>query len=286
MTALVFDDRVCQLGEGPLWHPIRQQLFWFDILGRKLLTRSQTGPQEWNFDDSFSAAGWVDENTLLLASANGLWRFDISTGDKDMVCPLEQDNAVTRSNDGRADPWGGFWIGTMGRAAEPEAGAIYRYYQGAVTPLFDKITISNAISFCPNRSCAYFTDTATRKIMRVALDEQGWPKDAPEVFVDLTAECLNPDGAVTDKDGTLWVALWGAGQIIGYDTYGKRQKAVNLPALHITCPAFGGKDYATLYATSALEGLSEDVVKTAPDQGRTFALSGISIGRPEPQVIL
>ena len=81
------------------------------------------------------------------------------------IAPLEADNPVTRSNDGRADPWGGFWIGTMGFNAEPQAGAIYRYYKGEVLPIVRNITISNAICFAPDRSCAYYTDTPTRQIM-------------------------------------------------------------------------------------------------------------------------
>ena len=119
MTVQVFDDRSCSLGEGPLWHPLRNQLFWFDIIGKKLLSVDAEGPKSWQFDEFVSAAGWVDIDTLLVASASGLWRFNLTTGDRSLVCHLEHNNAVTRSNDGRADPWGGFWIGTMGIDANP-----------------------------------------------------------------------------------------------------------------------------------------------------------------------
>ena len=120
----VFDDRPCELGEGPLWHPERQQLFWFDIIGKRLMTRDGQEPHSWAFDEHVSAAGWVDRDALLLASETGLWRFDLNTADRSLITPLEADNPVTRSNDGRADPWGGLWIGTMGKEAEPGAGSI------------------------------------------------------------------------------------------------------------------------------------------------------------------
>ncbi|HSF92689.1 MAG TPA: SMP-30/gluconolactonase/LRE family protein, partial [Paracoccaceae bacterium] len=137
MTAQVFDPRLCTLGEGPLWHPERNQLFWFDILGKRLLSRDETGPLTWQFDEHVSAAGWVDRDTLLIASETALFRFTLSSGVREDIVALEADNPQTRSNDGRADPWGGFWIGTMGNSAQPDAGAIYRFYKGGVTKLFD-----------------------------------------------------------------------------------------------------------------------------------------------------
>ena len=65
MQAAVYDERICELGEGPFWHPERGQLFWFDILGRRLLTRAADRTQEWRFDEHVSAAGWIDRDTLL-----------------------------------------------------------------------------------------------------------------------------------------------------------------------------------------------------------------------------
>ncbi len=121
-TATLWDDRACKLGEGPLWHPERKQLFWFDILGQKLLTRTDSGPIEWHFDEIVSAAGWVDDSTLLIASETALFTFDLNSAESEFIAPLEADTPATRSNDGRADPWGGFWIGTMSKTAETGAG--------------------------------------------------------------------------------------------------------------------------------------------------------------------
>lgn len=286
MSAEVFDDRRCILGEGPLWHPERAQLFWFDIMRHRLLSRDATGPLEWRFDEPVSAAGWVDAETLLIASASALWRFDLRDGSKTQLCGLEQDNPVTRSNDGRADPWGGFWIGTMGRNAEGGAGAIYRFYQGKLHKLFGEITIPNAICFAPDRSRAYFTDTSTQKVMRVALDCEGWSDVAPAIFLDLSDSGLNPDGAVVAKDGTVWVAQWGAARVAAYAPDGAFLRAVDVPGVHATCPAFGGADLRTLYVTSARQGLPADVAHDQSPHGQTFAVHGVTEGRPEPRVIL
>ena len=130
MTATVYDDRPCELGEGPLWHPLRRELFWFDILGKRMLARKGDATREWRFDRHASAAGWVDETTLLIATETDLSRFDIATGRLEPIAPLEADMPATRSNDGRADPFGGFWIGTMGKRAELWYGVHLSLLQG------------------------------------------------------------------------------------------------------------------------------------------------------------
>lgn len=276
----VFDARICALGEGALWHPLREQLFWFDILGKRMLS---VDGQNWDFDEMVSAAGWVDHDTLLIASETALSTFNLTTCACETVTQLEADNPVTRSNDGRADPMGGFWIGTMGKAAEPGAGAIYRLYQGELRRLFADITIPNAICFAPGGRTAYFTDTTTQIVNRVGLDGMGWPDATPDPFIDFRAKGLNPDGAVTDAAGNLWVALWGAGRIAVYDPQGSPLHSVALPAPHITCPAFAG---TTLYATSATQGMDAAALALHPDAGKTFAIPNAGTGRAEPQVIL
>ncbi|MEJ6396975.1 SMP-30/gluconolactonase/LRE family protein [Yoonia sp. 208BN28-4] len=273
---MIFDDTQCTLGEGPLWHPVRQQLFWFDILGKRLHTKGQ----HWQFDEYVSAAGWVDQTTLLIASQTQLFTFDIETEDMTYVHGLESDNTVTRSNDGRADPQGGFWIGTMGIKAEDKAGAIYRYYRGELRCLFPKITISNAICFAPDGATAYYTDTPTQKIMRVALDDDGWPVGKPALHIDLRGTDFRPDGAVVDADGTLWNAQWGNARVAGYAPDGTFLTAHDLPAQQTTCPAFGSPDLTTLHCTSAADGL------TGPEDGKTFAVQTSTIGQAEHRVIL
>ena len=128
----VYDDTVCSLGEGPLWHPTRGQLYWFDIHGSTLHTNENGAHRSWSFDENVSAAGWTDDTHLMIASETRLFRFDVETGASEDICGLEADNPDTRSNDGRADPWGGFWIGTMGKAAEPGAGGLDGGPDGAV----------------------------------------------------------------------------------------------------------------------------------------------------------
>jgi sugar lactone lactonase YvrE len=281
MDAIVFDKRICQLGEGPLWHPLRKQLFWFDIIGKKLLTQINGEPLSWDFTEHVSAAGWIDLNTLLVASERGLYRFDILTGQSNLIIELEADNNLTRSNDGRADPWGGFWISTMGLNAEPGLGSIYRFYRGEIVKIYSDITIPNSIAFSPDKKTVYYTDTVKQKIMRNTLSEKdGWPEGPPELFVDMTGGNINPDGSVVDSDGCLWNAQWGSARVAQYSPTGIYLSEVKFPADQISCPAFGGPNMSSLFATSAAIGQSE------LQQGKTFTIDLDILGQEECQVII
>lgn len=285
-VAEVFDSRPCFLGEGPLWHPQLNSLFWFDIIGKRLHARGPEGAREWRFDAHHSAAGWLDADHLLIASETGLWRFEIATGSRNLIVPLEADNPLTRSNDGRADPWGGFWIGTMGKRAEPGAGAIYRYFDGELRRLYSEISIPNAICFAPDGRTAHFADTATGQVMRVALDAAGWPAGKPEVFIDLGRGDSGPDGAVTDAEGLLWLAVWGGGCLQAYAPDGRMVRQQEFAAPHLTCPAFGGAGLSTLFCTSALQGMDAAARGAFPSAGMTFMAEGLAQGRAEPQILL
>lgn len=280
---MIFDARPCDLGEGPLWHPLRGELFWFDITGRRMLSRAGDRGGEWHFPDMVSAAGWVDADRLIVASERALFLLDLRDGSRTPLAALEEGNPRTRSNDGRADPQGGFWIGTMGKAAEPGLGAIWRWYRGELRCLYPRITISNAICFAPDGRTAHFTDTPTRRVMRVALDAEGWPQGRPGVYLDLTAEGLNPDGAVIDAAGRMWLAEWGAGRVACYGPDGSRVQTVGFDAPHTSCPAFGGD---TLYCTTALQGMDAAARAAHPRAGQTFMAPRIVQGQAEHRVIL
>ncbi|SPH18744.1 6-deoxy-6-sulfogluconolactonase [Defluviimonas aquaemixtae] len=281
MSVTVFSATRCALGEGPMWHPERAELFWFDILGKRLHAKGAGGERNWQFDEHISAAGRIDRETLLIASETGLYRFDIGSGERSLVVALEADNPVTRSNDGRADPWGGFWIGTMGKTAERGAGAIYRFYRGELQKLIADVTISNSICFRADRSAAFYTDTRIGRIMRQPLAAaDGWPEGEPEVFLDLGHnDALGVDGSVMDSEGCLWNAQWGASRVERYAPDGRLLETVGVPTSQASCPAFGGDDLKTLYITTAADGVKDD------EAGKTYGTRIDVAGLADPEVV-
>lgn len=280
MRYTLYDPRPCQLGEGAFWHPERQQTFWFDILGRRMLSRKNGRELEWRFEERVSAAGWIDRDSLLIASETALFRFDLKTGARQDLVALEADRRDTRSNDGRADPQGGFWIGTMALDASPGQGAIYRYYRGELRQLYAPISISNAICFSPDGGLAYFADTAEQLVWVQDLDTEGWPKGERRVFLDLRGTDEWPDGAVTDAQGNFWNARWGSGRLVCHAPDGRALDEIMAPSKQTTCPAFIGEKLDRILLTSAAEGLNG-----AQDGRSWLVLPDGAKGRPEPKVI-
>ena len=289
MIAEVFLDIPYELGEGPLWHDERGELFWCSILACELNACDAAGGnhRSWAFGEAVSAAAIVDRDTLLVATASGLSRFDIGSGAREPVCSFPETETPVRSNDGRAGPGGAFWISTMGHNAEPAAGTLYRFADDVLSEKRHRMTIPNATCFSPDGAWAYFSDLPTQTIMRWHLDpDSGDSIGEPEMFIDLSSENLMPDGAVIDGEGCIWNAQWGAGRVARYDPNGRFIEEVTVPAAQVTCPAFGGPDMKTLFVTSAWQGMNAEARRADPLAGAVFAAQVSVAGRPEYRVDL
>ncbi len=284
---MIYDDTRCWLGEGPIWHPKRQQLYWFDIVGGHLHTREEGATRTWDLGENASAAGWVDDTSLLVATETRLLHLNVENGAREDVVPLEADREETRCNDGRADPWGGFWIGTMHKRTRTPDGTIYRYYRGELRPLMDGITIPNAMCFAPDRSTITFVDTIDNKIKKMPLDPtNGWPSAAPEDWLDLSGEAWGVDGAVQDADGNLWLARWNGWGMNCYAPDGTLLREVAIEAAHCSCPAFGGPDLTTLFCTTADGRVTDEDRARSDKHGMVHKFDDMPKGQAEHQVIL
>ena len=280
----LFDERSTHLGEGVLWHPEREQLFWFDILENKLLSRDGDTPLEWTFHENVSAAGWTGQDTLLIASETRLFEFNLATGSETFVAHLEPHDPGSRSNDGRADPLGGFWIGMMAKRGQSRPGAIYRYYKGELRMILAPITVANAICFTPDGTEAYFSSTRDGKIYRTALDNDGWPVGDPVLLVHEQGYLI--DGMVCAANGTLWNTQYKAGRVAVYSPQGTLLETHAIPGKHTTCPGFGGPDLKTLFVSTARQDLSAQECAANPAHGQTFALETQTTGQKEYRVLL
>ncbi|WP_233417183.1 SMP-30/gluconolactonase/LRE family protein [Halovulum marinum] len=288
MQASLFKELTCALGEGPLWDEDR--LWFFDITGHgvggpRLYCLSEGGSvtEHWDGERMASAAARTAKGGLLVATETDLMHFDPAAGIAESLCPLEADNPITRSNDGRADPQGGFWIGTMGRNAEAGAGAIYRWHRGELRALRKGVTIPNAICFAPDGREAYFADTRLKTIWRWRLDADGWPVGAPAEFHVMQGED-SPDGAVIDETGSMWLAVWGGWRVQRISPDGIARERIELPVSNVTCPALTPD--GRLYVTTARQGLQPSELDKQPLAGSVFLAEIGQRGIPEPRVML
>ena len=270
-TVTILSETPCRLGEGPVFDPARETLFWFDITGRKryalhMPTRRQT---VLDLPEMASAMAVIDAGRDLIFTETGLQVLDNATGNLSRHVAIEPNDPATRSNDARVHPSGAFWLGTMGKRAEEGAGAIYRYYRGAVEKLYDRITIPNGTCFSPDGTTAWFIDSRARKWMTVAVDpENGAPVGEAEIFFDFGTGKGGPDGAICDADGNLWIARFGAARLYCFSPDAKLLQSIDLPAGQATCPAFVGD--GLIAVTSAFQGLGDAARAADPHAGKTF----------------
>ncbi len=276
----------CHLGEGPSFDPHTGTLWWFDIVGKKLFEHAIANGFTKVHDLPYmgSAIARVDSGRQLLAMENGLYIRDVASGTLTLHMPLEPRNEKTRSNDGRVHPSGALWIGTMGKQAEPEAGAIYWYRAGELRQLYSGISIPNSICFSADGRTGYFTDTAKNVLMRVDCDpETGMPKCEAQPFLDTSGENGWLDGSVTDADGNIWNARWGAARLDCYSSDAKRIRSIALPASQTSCPTFIPGGFAV---TSAWQGMGAEKRKADPQAGFTFRIETDVRPKWEPDVVI
>lgn len=288
-TAKLLLDCKCELGEGPIWHPGRQQLFFFDINEQTLFAVTAAGEivDQWLFNEIVAAAAVVDDDTLLLATEFGLKGFQISTGGMAPIMSIEADNPVTRTNDSRVHPSGAFWIGTMTKSEEEApVGSVYHYRAGELTTLKSGIKIPNATCFSPDGRIAYWTDTPTKQIMQCPTDPAtGLPIGDWTLFADVSGHRGWPDGAVVDSEGYLWNARWGGNCVVRHAPDGSIDRIIEVPVSQVSCPAFGGADLKTLFITTAAKTLSAEQLAAEKHAGSLFSIDVDVAGQPEPIIL-
>ncbi len=284
-TAELFIDSRCELGEGPFWHPFQERLFWFDILNKTLFSATDGGIMidRFTFDAPVSAAGVIDADNLGIASAAGIFRLHLPTDTREIIVPLDADSTAVRSNDGRVNPAGGMWIGTMSLKdpGNTPIGSLYQVRAGGVTTILTGQHIPNATCFSPDGRTGYFTDFIDKTIRKVSLDpETGLPNGEWQEYAKVEGKG-GPDGAVIDSEGFMWNAEWGNGRVVRRDLSGRIVRTVQVPVSNPTCPSFGDLNLKTLYITSAREGLSADKLTAEPLAGGVFAIDLDVPGLPE-----
>jgi sugar lactone lactonase YvrE len=264
----------CELGEGPLWSPSEQALWFVDIKKSAIHRydtrtgegRSWTAPAPPGFLASLAGGGFV------AGLKTGLHRFDPESGDFDLVCEVEPDRPGNRLNDGAVDAAGRLWFGSMDDAEAEPSGCLYRLEPGAAPePMDEGYVITNGPAFSPDRKTVYHTDTLGRAIYAFDLYKDG-TLGPRRLFATIAKDEGYPDGPVVDADGCLWTGLFGGWGLNRYAPSGELLQHVPFPCANVTKPAFGGEDYRTLYATTARKGLTAAELEDQPLAGGLFAL--------------
>ncbi len=268
------------LGEGPIWDFRTQRLYWFDIKARRLWRlAADGGAQSHTLPGMCSVAAlYPDGEDLLIVGETGLFRFNVETAAAHPIAKLDLP-AGFRTNDGKTDPAGGVWWSAMDDEGGRRPGQVYRYAGGESRVMVEDIHIANSIAFSPDGERLYLSDSARKTLWAFPLDETGRPGPR-EVFA--TWSDGEPDGAASDAQGGLWVAVWGGWRIDHFGPSGRLIGSIPVPVSQPTSCAFGGPNLSTLYVTSARVGLHDDELDAQPLAGGLFALETETTGAPVP----
>ena len=209
-------DAGAEVGEGPLWDPRGGRLFWLDVFARRVhcFDPDSSTDEVIELDELPGSLGCRASGGLVVATPKGFSALDPATGELTLLAAVEADDEDTRMNDGKVDPAGRFWAGTMGDGTTA-VGSLYRLDSDlSVRPLFSGITISNGLGWSPDASTMYYIDTPTKTVDAFDFDVATGAIENRRVLVDLRgADVGGPDGMAMDAEGCLWVATWGSGAV-------------------------------------------------------------------------
>jgi len=272
------------LGESPLWHPAEQALYWCDIPGQALnrFDPATGAHTRWPFDTDVACCAPLMEGGLLLALRSGIVRFDPATGKHEsLLDEPPYDPKTERFNDGKADPQGRLWVGTIFELREPANAALYRYADGKLDRMADKITVSNGLAWSPDAHTMYWADTKAHTVFAFDFERAGGAITRQRVFIQFPLKTANqdlatyggrPDGAAMDSEGHYWVAMFEGARVLRFAPDGTLVREIKLPVRCPTMPCFGGADLKTLYITTAREKRPAEELAREPLAGCVLQL--------------
>lgn len=271
------------VGEGPVWDQERQLLWWVDVLGDSIHRHSfaARGNDSYVVPQTIGAVALRTGPGLLAAVRQGfgLWTEGVGL---DLRVEVESDLATNRMNDGKVDPAGRMWAGTMADDATPGAGALYRLDPDwQVTQHLDGLTVSNGLDWSADGRTMYFIDSGPRRLYTFDFDlTEGtlsnqrtlvqWPEDVDAV----------PDGMAVAVDGSLWVAMCFGSCVERYDASGELLARYQLPTRVVTSCAFGGPSLDRLFVTTGTATLTDEQRRAQPGAGALFVGQTDTAGRP------
>lgn len=260
-------------GEGPVWNEATGQLFWVDVTGCKLHAFApETGKVETrDFPEPVCAVAPFADGRVLIAFAKRIAWVSWASGQVTAtVCEVEPPKPGNRCNDGKRDPAGRFWIGTMsGDGSVPGAGALYRLENNRLIRVLEGLTIANGMGWTADARTMFFIDSPTREVWAFDFDPADSSIRNRRTVVRVPEELGLPDGLCVAADDTIWVAHWGAGSVCRWNPRtGQRLEKIETGCPHTSSCCLGPE--GSIFITTSRLGMSESALRSAPLSGALF----------------
>ena len=269
--------RSSKWGEGPIWSD--DHLLYVDIEGHKLVRLDiESGKEQaWDVGERIGTVVPRETGGLLYAGDTGIVAFDPVSGTKELLAdPEPEKRATNRFNDGKCDPAGHFWAGTISLVKKAGDAALYMLDTDRTLHLkVDKVTNSNGICWSLDATKLYHIDTPTKQIRVYDYDNDSGNIHNAAIAIDTAALSFkdSPDGMTIDANGNLWVAFCHGGCVACFDPdSGKLLDKVSLPCVETTACAFGGPNLDRLFVTTGIHKSIEE-----PDAGKVFVIDGLGV---------
>lgn len=277
-------DVKAELGEGPAWDAAAKVLWWVDI-NRSTIHRYDPATGK---DDTYGTGAMVGavvpraSGGLVTALADGFAFYDTATRKATPIVDPEEDQRANRFNDGKCDPAGRFWAGTMGMDGGKGVGSLYRLDATLKAErMVTGVSCSNGLAWTADAKTMYYIDTPLGTVDAFDFDVDTGSIANRRSVVRIAEGEGHPDGMSIDSEGKLWVAHWGGWQVGRYDpATGKKLGQVDVPAANVTSCAFGGPEGKDLYITTARAGQDEEKLKAQPLAGGLFHVTASVAGPP------
>jgi len=281
-----------ELGETPVWSAAESCLYWIDSPAGKIHRFDPaTGHDELlpvALEGYLGSIALAEGGGLLVLAGKQLARLAPGSRLLQPLCEVEPGLPDNRPNDGKCDPQGRFWFGTMQKDVRAPTGNLYRWdRERGLRRMDEGFACSNGLGWSPDGATLYFVDTMPCRILAYDFDARSGEIGRRRVFAQISdpAEGL-PDGLAVDVEGGVWTAQWDGWCLLRHDAGGRRTHKLELPVPRPTCPVFAGAGLATLYVTSASTDLSDAIRAQAPLSGSLLSLPAPLPGLPAAAALL
>ncbi|WP_422358692.1 SMP-30/gluconolactonase/LRE family protein [Reichenbachiella sp.] len=263
-----------QLGEGAIYNHKTNEFWHIDIEGKQFYTTDIVSREQRTFDvgDRIGTIVPNDLGQAVVALQNGLYTYDFESNTQELIVnPLDTISNI-RFNDGKCDPAGRLWVGSMGLDQQSYRASLYSLDQGIVKQQLDSITISNGIVWSKDQKTMYYIDTPDENVKAYDYDVKTGRISNGRVVIEIGGIGY-PDGMAIDSEDMLWIALWNGNMVGRWNpNTGELIGKVNVPAHNITSCAFVGERLDSLIITSARVDMSEEELEKYPLAGSLFVV--------------
>ena len=271
------------LGEGALWYTETRRLYWVDINpGLLYIYNPENGEnQRFEIGEMIGTVVPIEAGGLLLALENSVVAFDPENGALGHRTEIRMDDEERRFNDGKCDPAGRFWVGSIS-AKGSAAAKLYRIDGDySVHTMVTGVRTSNGIVWSADRKTMYYIDTPTHEVVAYDYDHDSGEIANPRTVITVPDGLGGPDGMSIDAEDRLWIAMFRGASVTCWDPQnGELLETIPIPAPNVTSCAFGGPDLRDLYITTARVNMTEADLEVYPAAGGLFRVRLDAAGVP------